>query len=70
MAAILAWFRRNDSNLKGKLLSERSIDNMFFSIAVIRVIENKFLKKNFKVETLFFGKSVCDKSDFLRYNKT
>ena len=28
MAAILAWFGRNDSNLELKLLYERALDNL------------------------------------------
>ena len=75
MAAILAWFGTNDSNLKFKLLYERALDNlqfcqyMYFPIAVIRLSERKFLEKNCKFETLYFGKSMCDKSGFLRNNK-
>ena len=75
MAAILAWSRRNDSNLKVKLLYETALNNLqfcqyvYFPIAVMRLSESKFPEKNCKFEMLHFGKYLCDKSEFLGDNK-
>ena len=75
MAATLASFDRNDSKLKLKLLYERALDNqqfcqyMYFPIAVIKLSESKFPEKNCKFEMLYFGKSVCDKSESLGDNR-
>ena len=42
---------------------------MYFLIAVIRLSESKFSEKNSNLKTLYFKKSWCDKSEFLRRNK-
>ena len=42
---------------------------MYFPIAVIKLSESKFPEKNCKFETLYFGKSLCDKSESLGDNK-
>ena len=41
---------------------------MYFPIAVIKLSESKFPEKNCKFETLYFGKSLCDKSESLGDN--
>ena len=74
-AAILAWFSRNGSNLKIKLLYVRALDivyfrhYMYFAIAIIRLNKITFLIKNRKFETLYLEKHLCDKSEFFRGNK-
>ena len=74
-AAILAWFGRNASNLKIKLLYKRALDilyfrhYMYFAIAIIRLSKRTFLEKSCKFETLYPKKYLCDKSEFLGDNK-
>ena len=41
---------------------------MYFSIAAIKLSENKFPEKNCKLETLHLRKYLCHKSEFLRAN--
>ena len=54
-AAILAWFGRNGSNLKIKLLYKRALDivyfrhYMYFAIAIIRLSKMTLLGKKWQV---------------------
>ena len=76
MAAILAWFGRNDSKLKLKLFYKRALDNsyfsqyMYFAIAAIRLTISKFPEKNSKFEMLYLGKYLSHKSAFYGDYKT